>query len=72
MTVKEKGWFWFLDESGSFTREKLDENRMRLIAFYPDDGFINVQVGAPHVDIHDDPSRSCILFAKVIAIRSER
>ncbi|MGB6067813.1 MAG: outer membrane protein assembly factor BamA [Desulfomonilaceae bacterium] len=53
MTVKEKGWFWFLDESGSFTREKLDENRMRLIAFYLDHGFINVQVGAPHVDIHD-------------------
>jgi outer membrane protein insertion porin family len=51
MTVKEKGWFWFLDESGSFTREKLEENRMRLIAYYLDNGFINVQVGAPRVDI---------------------
>jgi outer membrane protein insertion porin family len=53
MTVKEKGWFWFLDESGTFTREKLEENRMRLIAYYLDNGFINVQVGAPRVDIHD-------------------
>ncbi len=53
ITVKEKGWFWFLDQSGSFTREKLDENRMRLIAYYLDHGFINVQVGAPRVDIHD-------------------
>jgi outer membrane protein insertion porin family len=53
MTVKEKGWFWFLDESGSFTREKLEENRMRLIAYYLDNGFINVQVGAPRVDIKD-------------------
>ncbi len=51
MTVKQKGWFWFLDESGSFTREKLEENRMRLIAYYLDNGFINVQVGAPRVDI---------------------
>ena len=53
MTVKEKGWFWFLDESGSFTREKLEENRMRLIAYYLDNGFINVQVGAPRIDIKD-------------------
>jgi outer membrane protein insertion porin family len=53
MTVKEKGWFWFLDESGTFTREKLEENRMRLIAYYLDNGFINVQVGAPRMDIQD-------------------
>lgn len=53
MNIKEKSWFWFLDESGSFTREKLDENRMRLMLYYLDHGFINVQVGAPQMDIHD-------------------
>ncbi|MGO8879644.1 MAG: outer membrane protein assembly factor BamA [Desulfomonilaceae bacterium] len=51
MTVKEKSWFWFLDESGTFTREKLDENRMRIIAYYLEHGFINVQVGAPKISI---------------------
>ena len=53
LTLKEKSWFWFLDESGSFTREKLEENRMRLLASYLENGFINVQVGAPKIDITD-------------------
>ncbi len=53
LTLKEKSWIWFLDESGSFTREKLDENRMRLLASYLENGFINVQVGAPKIDITD-------------------
>ncbi len=53
MTLKEKGWFWFLDETGTFTTEKLEENRMRIMAAYLENGFINVQVGAPKVDIRD-------------------
>jgi outer membrane protein insertion porin family len=53
MNIKEKSWFWFLDESGSFTREKLEENRMRIIAYYLENGFINVQVGAPKIEIKD-------------------
>ncbi len=53
MTIKEKSWFWFLDESGSFTSDKLEENRMRVAAAYMENGFINVQVGAPKVDIHE-------------------
>jgi outer membrane protein insertion porin family len=53
MNIKEKSWFWFLDDSGSFTREKLDENRMRLMLYYLDHGFVNVQVGAPQIDIRD-------------------
>jgi len=51
MSVKEKSWVWFLDDSGTFTMDKLDENRMRLFAYYLDNGFINVQVGAPDVKI---------------------
>jgi len=53
ITLKEKSWFWFLDESGTFTNEKLEENRMRIMAAYLENGFINVQVGAPKVDIRD-------------------
>ncbi|MGC8604221.1 MAG: outer membrane protein assembly factor BamA, partial [Desulfomonilaceae bacterium] len=54
MTVKEKSWFWFLDDSGTFTREKLEENRMRIIAYYLENGFINVQVGAPKISIENN------------------
>ncbi len=51
LSIKEKSWFWFLDESGIFTKEKLEENRMRIMAYYLDNGFINIQVGVPEVDI---------------------
>ncbi len=53
MKAKEKSWFWLLDESGTFTREKLEEDRKRLIAYYLDHGFVKVQVGAPQLDIKD-------------------
>ncbi|MBI5251674.1 MAG: outer membrane protein assembly factor BamA [Desulfomonile tiedjei] len=53
MSVKEKSWFWYVDDSGTFTREKLDENRLRIMQQYLENGFVNVQVGAPQVDIHD-------------------
>lgn len=49
--TKEKSWFWFLDESGTFTSEELEKNRLRLMAQYWLKGFVNVQVGAPRVDI---------------------
>ncbi|MFH1114131.1 MAG: outer membrane protein assembly factor BamA [Pseudomonadota bacterium] len=53
LKVKEKSWFWLLDESGTFTREKLEEDRKRIIAYYLDNGFVKVQVGAPQVGIKD-------------------
>lgn len=53
MSIKEKSWVWFLDETGTFTSEKLEENRLRLMQYYHDHGFIQVQVGAPQVDIQD-------------------
>jgi outer membrane protein insertion porin family len=51
LNIKEKSWFWFLDESGSFTREKLEENRRRLIGYYLNKGFLDVQVGAPKMEV---------------------
>lgn len=53
MSIKEKSWLWFVDDSGTFTSEKLEENRLRLMQEYLENGFVNVQVGAPEVDIHD-------------------
>lgn len=53
MTIKEKSWTWFVDDSGQFTRDKLEENRQRIIFTYLDNGFIGVQVGAPRIDMKD-------------------
>ncbi|MEW6349596.1 MAG: outer membrane protein assembly factor BamA [Thermodesulfobacteriota bacterium] len=59
--VKEKSWFWFIDESGKFTRDLLEENRLRLMAFYREKGFISVQVGPPHLEI--DQGRATVTFS---------
>ncbi len=53
LPVKEKGLLWFLDDSGSFTREKLEEARRMLLAYYMTKGFVDVQVGAPEVQFED-------------------
>ncbi len=53
LPMKEKSWVWFVDESGTFTRETLEIARQILIHYYQDKGFIQVQVGAPLVDIED-------------------
>jgi outer membrane protein insertion porin family len=53
LTLKEKSWTWFLDDSGQFTRDKLEENRQRVIYAYLDNGFVGVQVGAPRIDMKD-------------------
>lgn len=60
LTLKEKSWFWWIDETGQFTQKGLEENRARLIAHYWNKGFINVQVGAPVMAI--DGSRAKITF----------
>jgi outer membrane protein insertion porin family len=54
MTIKPKGWLWFLDESGTFTSDKLEENRMRVVQQYLENGFVHAQVGQPRVDIQGD------------------
>lgn len=53
LATKEKSWFWFLDDSGTFTSDDLEKNRLRLMGQYWLKGFINVQVGAPRVDIKE-------------------
>jgi len=53
LTVKEKSWIWFLDDSGTFTRQDLEQNRLRLIGYYQTKGFMNVQVGAPKMEVRE-------------------
>ena len=49
--LKEKSWFWFLDQTGQFTREQMEQGRQLLMQHYMDKGFISVQVGAPRMKI---------------------
>ncbi len=51
INLKEKSWIWFLDESGTFTREKLEQSRQRLLGYYSNKGFIKAQAGAPKIEI---------------------
>lgn len=53
LTFKEKSWIWFLDDSGKFTTDQLEENRARLFQYYLMKGFVRVQVGAPEMEIKD-------------------
>lgn len=53
LPIKEKSWFWLLDDSGTFTRETLELSRQIILGYYQDKGYIRVQVGAPEIDIKD-------------------
>ncbi|MBI5568818.1 MAG: outer membrane protein assembly factor BamA [Desulfomonile tiedjei] len=54
LLVKPKGWLWFIDESGSFTSEKLEQSRMLLLRKYMAEGFIQAQVAPPKIDLEKD------------------
>ncbi len=53
MTIKEKSWTWFLDDTGKFTREDLELNRRRLIGYLHEKGYVTGKVGAPKMRIKD-------------------
>ncbi len=53
LPIKEKGWFWFLDDSGKFTREKLEKSRRLLEMYYREKGFIGARVGEPRWELDE-------------------
>ncbi len=57
MTTKEKGFFYFLTDSGLLNREMLAQDIQKITAFYLDGGFINIQVGDPEITKDDDGIR---------------
>ncbi|MDA8137729.1 MAG: outer membrane protein assembly factor BamA [Desulfobacteraceae bacterium] len=54
LKVKEKGFFYWLTDSGDLDRAELDQDVGRLSDFYTNKGYINAKVGEPVVDIRDD------------------
>ncbi len=61
LNIKERSWFWLVDESGKFTRDTLEDNRLRLMAYYREKGFIHVQVGPPKLEI--DQGKATVTFS---------
>ena len=54
MDLSEKGLFYWLTSSGDLDRVTLDQDIARLKAFYSNNGYINVRIGEPQVDIRDE------------------
>jgi outer membrane protein insertion porin family len=55
--VSEKGFFYWLTSSGDLDRAQLDQDVARLNAFYSNQGYLNVRVGDPRVDIQPEGIR---------------
>ncbi len=54
MRTSEKGFWSWLTSSGEFSREELDQDVVRLTAFYHNNGHIQARVGDPQIDHRDD------------------
>lgn len=55
--VSTKGFFYWLTSSGDLDRAQLDQDVARLNAFYSNQGYVNVRVGEPRVDIQPEGIR---------------
>jgi len=54
MKTSEKGFFSWLTSSGELNREDLNQDTVKLAAFYQNHGYITARVGEPEVEIRDD------------------
>lgn len=54
LKVKEKGFFYWLTDSGDLDRAELDQDVGRLNEFYSNRGYINAKIGDPEVTILDE------------------
>lgn len=54
LKVKEKGFFYWLTDSGDLDRAELDQDVGRLNEFYSNKGYMNVKIGEPVVEILDE------------------
>lgn len=54
MKTKEKGFLAFLTSAGKYKDEVLDIDLQRLRFFYLDHGYLNVDIGEPHVTLTRD------------------
>jgi outer membrane protein insertion porin family len=58
--LSEKGFFSLITSSGDLDRAQLDQDVARLNAFYSNQGYINVRIGEPQIDIEPEGIRVAI------------
>jgi len=54
MQTSEEGFFSFLSEGASFSRDIFEEDLVRLQAIYYDRGYLGVRIGTPRVELTPD------------------
>jgi len=54
MQIQESGWLSFLNSSGNYREEMLERDLAAIQALYYDNGFVNVRVGKPKVELSAD------------------
>ncbi|MCJ7663934.1 MAG: outer membrane protein assembly factor BamA [Desulfobacterales bacterium] len=54
MATKEKGWFWWLNKTGTLETDVLEVDISRIRSLYLDHGYVTVQVSAPEVTLSKD------------------
>ncbi|MFQ5900560.1 MAG: outer membrane protein assembly factor BamA [Thermodesulfobacteriota bacterium] len=52
--TKEAGWFSFITGSGVFNEDMFENDINRLLAWYFDHGYIQVEIGRPDIKLSDD------------------
>jgi outer membrane protein insertion porin family len=52
--TREKGFWSFITSSGNLDDAELDNDVLRIESLYKNNGFINVKVSDPSVDMHED------------------
>lgn len=54
METTEKGWFYWITDSGIYKEEILKRDVERLAAYYYNNGYIKSRIGEPEVEIKED------------------
>lgn len=54
MRTSEKGFWSWLTSSGEYNREELDQDVVRLTAFYHNNGYIEARIGEPDVEYREN------------------
>ncbi len=54
LALSEKGFFWWINDTGVLNEELLDRDGASVQAYYANRGFLNVKVARPEVEFRDD------------------
>ncbi len=61
--TKEKGMFSFINKSGRYSKETLEQDVIMLKQFYRTKGYLNIKVASPQVSLNQDKSELYVTYA---------